>query len=428
VIVVLAAAGVAGGFAHWPTALFGSAAPPQPPWAAARAPVPADAAVRSQQYASLYGVACRAVGHCVAVGFYNADAEGKILFETLSGGGWVAYGDRVSVDALYFSAVACPAQGSCLTVGNLLNDQSFTPEVATLSDGTWTASGLPLPGDAARSKENASLQSVECPAQGTCVATGYFTDQSGDSQALIETLSDGRWTATRAPLPAGAVPAQGSAAPTTYFLGVACPAVGSCVAVGAYTKRNGTAAAFADTLSGRTWTAAALPLPADATASGQSAGLYGISCPAPGSCVAVGHYITRGDQARYLSETLSGSTWTAAATPLPAGAAPAQKWNPQQTSLDDTSLEAVACRAAGSCVALGSYTAASEVIEGAIDTLSGGNWTAVTAPLPPGAATTKQNVAFYGATCPARDDCVAVGKYFTQDGAYQALIETATGK
>jgi len=32
-----------------------------------------------------------------------------------------------------------------------------------------------------------------------CVATGYYTDQSGDSQALIETLSGAKWTPTQAP-------------------------------------------------------------------------------------------------------------------------------------------------------------------------------------------------------------------------------------
>ena len=432
VIVVLAAAG---GVAHWPTALFGSAAPLQPTWAAARAPVPADAAVTSLQYASLDGVACPAAGNCVAVGFYNAGSgnasTGKILFEMLSDGGWVAYGDYGdNAGVLYLNAVACPEQGSCLAVGDQLIDQSNTPAAAMLSDGTWTRSGLPLPGDALRSNDDAYLRNVECPAQGTCIATGAYTDQHGDSQALIETLSDGRWTATRAPLPAGAVPAQQSAAVTTYLSGLACRAVGSCVAVGAYTKRNGTLAAFADTLSGGTWTAVALPLPADATASGQIAGLYAISCWAPGNCVAVGRYMTRGGQPRYLTETLSGSAWTAATAPLPADAAPAQKGNQLQRA-DPTSLDAVACQAAGSCVALGSYTVGSKVIDGAIDTLSGGTWTAVTAPLPPGALTTEQEVDFYGVTCPARGDCVAVGIYAAQhgsDGSYQGLIETASGK
>jgi hypothetical protein len=143
--------------------------------------------------------------------------------------------------------------------------------------------------------------------------------------------------------------------------------------------------------------------------------------------MAVGHYITRGGQARYLTETLSGSGWTAATAPLPADAAPTQKWNPQQEQ-DATSLEAVACRAVGSCVALGSYTAGSGPADGAIDTLSGGTWGAANAPLPPGASTTNQYAFVDGAVCPAAGNCVAVGYYTAPDGSGQALIETATGK
>jgi hypothetical protein len=298
--------------------------------------------------------------------------------------------------------------------------QYSSPVVATLSDGTWTATGLPLPGDAARGKWG-YLQDVECPAPGTCIATGNYTDQDGDGQALIERLSGGSWTAMRAPLPAGAVPARATAESATNLAGAACPAVGSCVAVGKYSGRGGAAAPFVDTLSGGTWTPTALPLPADA-ADGQLANLFGISCQAPGNCVAVGSYTGRGGQARYLAETLSGGIWTAATPPLPADAATTQK------STLNTTLEAIACPATSSCTVQGSYTTSSGAVDGAVDTLSGGTWTAAKAPLPLGAATTKQQTYFNWSICPALGNCVAVGSYTTQDGSSQGLIETVTGK
>jgi hypothetical protein len=270
------------------------------------------------------------------------------------------------------------------------------------------------------------MTDVQCPAQGTCIATGFYSDQNGDSQALIETLSGGRWTALRAPLPAGAVPAKTTGAAATYLGGVACPTAGSCVAAGDYTEHGGAAVAFTDVLSGGTWTPTTVPLPADAVAERQFAEIGGISCLAPGKCVAVGHYTSAGGQARFLAETLSGGTWTAAIPPLPADAAATQTWNLQTDN--GTTLAAVACQMVGSCVAFASYMAGHGAVDGAIETLSGGTWTATKAPLPSGAATTKQNAFFNLAVCPAPGSCVAVGDYTAQDGSTQALIETAAGQ
>jgi hypothetical protein len=109
---------------------------------------------------------------------------------------------------------------------------------------------------------------------------------------------------------------------------------------------------------------------------------------------------------------------------LPAGAAANQKWSQSQL----TGLTSVACEAVGSCVAAGSYTVRNGAIEGMIDTLSGGTWTAARAPIPAGAAVAKQYVYFNSATCPASGDCIAVGGYKAQNGSAQGLIETATFK
>jgi hypothetical protein len=426
---VLAAVAATGSLARWPSAVFGGATSPPLAWTAAKAPLPADAAGLSSLATSPGGVACPAAGSCVAVDYYQVGmATQKPLIETLSKGAWTASDDVAGTAVQALGAVACPAQGSCVAVGDdFTSNGYFSGAVAaTLSDGTWTGTSLPLPANASRGKdEYASPDDIACPAEGTCIATGaYDAGQNGVPQALIDTLSGGRWTAMQAPLPAGAVPSAAGGGLSTQLLGAACPAVGSCVAVGLYTERGGAAAAFADTLSGGTWTPATVPLPADAASNGQLAGLTGISCPAPGTCTAVGGYTSRGGQPRYLTETLAGGTWTAAAAALPAGAAATQKWSEGGSA----ALEAVACQAPGSCVALGSYAAGGGAVDGAIDTLSGGTWTAAKAPLPPGAATTKQSVSFTGAACPAPGNCVTVGSYTEQDGSSTAFIETAGGE
>jgi hypothetical protein len=426
---VLAAVAVTGLLARWPPAVFGGATLPLA-WTAATAPLPADAAGVSSLDTEPSGVACPAAGSCVAVGYINfyqasGSATEKPLIETLSKGAWTA-SDHVAGPAVTaLGAVACPAPGSCVAVGDDFTSNGYFSgtAAATLSDGTWTGTSLPLPANANRSKDAyASPNGIACPAPGTCVTAGAYDEQNGDPLAFIDTLSGGRWTAMQAPLPAGAVPSAAKGGVSTQLLGVGCPALGACVAVGLYTERGGAAAAFADTLSGGTWTPATVPLPADAASNGQLAGLAGISCPAPGTCTAVGAYTSRGGQPRYLAETLAGGTWTAAAVPLPAGAAATQKWSEGGSA----ALEAVACQAPGSCVALGSYAAGGGAVDGAIDTLSGGTWTAAKAPLPPGAATTDQNVSFAGAACPAPGNCVTVGSYKAQDNPNTTFIETAT--
>ena len=346
-VVVLAAAGVAGWKAHWPSSVFGDATSQSLAWTASQGPLPADAVGGAAQQALLGDVACPAPGNCVAVGSYTVSGQSagtaqKPLLETeLHSGAWVPSGDVAGAKVSQLSGISCPAQGSCVAVGDYSTGQEASPVVATLSDGTWTAADLPLPVDAPRSTY-AFLQDVECPAPGTCTATGTYTDQNGDLQGLIESLSDGSWTAMRAPLPAGAVPAKADANSAVNLAGSACPARGWCVAVGRYSEPDGASAAFVDALSGGTWTPTTVPLPTNAAADGQLAGLWGISCQAPGNCVAVGYYTNGSDHAQYLAETLSGGTWTAATPPQPADATATLK-----SDVQSSALEAVACQAAG---------------------------------------------------------------------------------
>jgi hypothetical protein len=434
VVVVLAGLAVAGWQEHWPPAVFGRSAPQALTWSAAEAPLPADAAQTSSQDAALDDVACPTAQSCVAVGIYATSDSGggngstHGLIETFSHGTWTAAAAPVDVAAasqatlVDLSGVACPAQGACVAVGSYYTSQGIEiPLTDTLSGGTWTSAKLALPGDADQGKP-AFLSEISCPAQGTCVATGWYTDQNGDIQGLIDTLSGGTWTAQRAPLPAGTTPAKPSSSnlPTGLFL-VKCPAVGSCVATGDYTDQNGGDQGLIDTLSGGTWTAQRAPLPGDAAAANPVAVVWALACPAPGTCLAGGHYNSRNGQSRGLIETLSGGTWTPAAAPLPAGAAANQEWSTSQV----TGLTAAACAAPGTCVAAGSYTARTSGIQGVLDTLSGGTWTAAAARLPADAAAAKQYAFFDSATCPAAGDCIAVGGYKIQDGGTRALIETA---
>ena len=425
---------VAGWREHWPAAIFGSSAQPALSWSAAQAPLPADAVRTASSYAGLDDVACSGSQSCVAVGYYDRNGTSSSsssqagLVETLNQGIWTPSVPAIDVPGQDSSVVliadTCPAAGSCVAVGNSSNSQGIAkPLIQMLAANTWTPASVPLPADADQAKA-ASLSSVACPAQGSCVATGWYTDANGDTQALIETSSNGAWTATTAPLPAGAGPVGNNTTLPTGIWVVTCTAVGSCEAVGDYQDHNGDYQALIETLSGGTWTPARAPLPSDAAAN-PAAYLFGVDCPQGGTCVAVGHYNNGSGQSRNLIESLSGGVWVPSAGPFPAGAPASQKWSVSALP----GLDAVACQAVGSCVAPGTYIGQGSVTEGMIDTLSDGTWSAARAPLPAGAGAAKAGSLYFGAAiCPASGDCLAVGGYQARNGSSQGLIETARPK
>ena len=71
-----------------------------------------------------------------------------------------------------------------------------------------------------------------------------------------------------------------------------------------------------------------------------------MACATPGSCAVVGETGQLSGDLHALIETLSGGTWTPVKASLPAGA----------TAKDEARLSAVACPAAGTCIATGFYT------------------------------------------------------------------------
>ena len=77
------------------------------------------------------------------------------------------------------------------------------------------------------------LLAVTCLAPRSCTAIGDYTDTNGFGQGMIDTLSGRTWTAAQAPVPANAY-----ADPNALFNSVACPAVGSCLITGSFTDAS----------------------------------------------------------------------------------------------------------------------------------------------------------------------------------------------
>jgi hypothetical protein len=98
---------------------------------------------------------------------------------------------------------------------------------------------------------HAQLFGVGCPARGSCVAGGGYTDSLSEMRAVIVTESKKRWARERALR----MPPNTPVNPKAEVISVACPAAGSCVAVGdlAFGPGSGSLQGFIATQSRGRW-------------------------------------------------------------------------------------------------------------------------------------------------------------------------------
>jgi hypothetical protein len=262
--------------------------------------------------------------------------------------------------------VSCPSVTNCVAIGEYSGGSGVLTEV--WNGKAWTPGKL-LPPAGIRIYINA----LACAAVNDCLAAGYYSLAKGyQTYPLAESWNGRKWTAIRLPHPAKTVYA--------YLYGVSCATRTSCVAVGTVDLSTGTGGALADSLTGAKWSYSTPPAPAH----GFSATLSGVSCAAAKSCVAVGYYTAAPDTPA-LAESWNGKTWKPVRVP---GAANAQ-------------LAAIACVSATRCVAVGGEPAGSYSA-----TLSGSSWKTAKMSAPRGYSWADVNAV----SCRAADGCVAVGE------------------
>ena len=321
-------------------------------------------------------------------------------------------------------AVSCPSTGFCMAVGQYTDTGGHTqPEILFGTGTTWQAFQAPVPSDAATTAPDAYLRSVTCVTVDFCAAVGAYTTTGGQTAPLLETTA---FTGTTLNVTAQTAPAPSDANTTNAAMfpaNVACASTTSCEAAGSYLSTSGTKGLLLamSAGAGNAWTAMAAPEPANAaTSSGTLAQLFDIACPTT-TCTAVGQYqATSGSGFPALAVTGSGSTWTATAPPLPSGAASGAN--------ERASLLAISCGSASACDAVGTYSDTNARGQGLIESGSGSTWTATQAPQPgDAAAAAAQDVALQAVSCPTAVFCRAVGFYTTASGDATALVETLSG-
>jgi hypothetical protein len=368
-------------------------------WQAAQAP-----ARSAPQSGQLQAVACATPESCAAVGTNG----GSALLVTRSGTTWTPVAVPLptsSADGSSLTTVTCPTTSQCVAAGSYHGSGLQQGLLLAGHDRAWTATTAPLPANGA-AKPDAHITSVACATGSSCVAVGQYAAARSD-QALLVTGYGSAWSPRQAPLPAGA-----SARPAAQLVSVSCSSATACTAVGSYVDKLGNRQGLLVTLHDARWTAMRSQLPAGSAVPG--AKLSPVQCLRPAGCVAVGTY-SAGSAGLIVAG--AGTAWTAAAAPLPAGAAAAPA----------ASFPDITCSGA-TCVAVGSYTDAAGNRQAMIVSLRA-KITALTAPLPTGFAPAQGSpgAELTSVACPTANECVAVGVYTDTSGEARLLLVTGTG-
>jgi hypothetical protein len=159
----------------------------------------------------------------------------------------------------------------------------------------------------------------------------------------------------------------------------------------------------------------AAPAPANAGAD-PGVALSRMACASAAMCVVAGSYTDSAGTKQGLLLTGHGSSWTAVKAPLPpdAGSSPLPLFS------------GVACPSVTTCIAVGDYEDSAGNLEGLLLTGLGSTWTAVKAPVPPGApAVPLPDIS--GVACATATTCVAVGDYLNSVGNVSGLLLTGFG-
>ncbi len=395
------------------------------PWVGVAVTAPANAG--SEPEALFDWGACPTTGYCAGVGSYTDEAGNKeAMAATRVNGSWghaveiaLPAGAATSGQNAGFGfaepSVACTEPGDCVAVGSYIREgDGETAMAVTEIGGMWgTASEIKPPANA-ESHPDAHLVSVACPAAGSCVARGEYSNEDGDREAMVAEETDGVWD----PATAVELPANDEGESRSYLSGVACSAAGSCIGIGEYgDDSTRTQEAMVAVETGGKWARASqIVLPSNAGSKPESR-LNEVVCVAGGSCVADGSYVDRsGGREAMVAEEMGGVWQPASQIVAPANVAA----NPQ------IGFVSIACVAPGSCVITAGYTDNSGDLEVMVADETGGAWGSASEIAPPANAATNPEIALHPA-CTASGACVLVGQYRDEDGNKEATVAEEAG-
>ncbi len=222
-----------------------------------------------------------------------------------------------------------------------------------------------------------ALTGVSCATADACVAVGTTVDPMAARRGFAQRWDGVAWSLLRVQRPRTAV--------ATTLAGVSCASRARCTAVGTVTGTDGTTRPFATAFNGSSWSARAVPLPAGA----ESGALASVSCVNASACVAVGSTAAGGP----LAVRWNGTAW--------------RLMSPRGTG----ALSGVSCTSRSFCAAVGATT----------QVWNGNRWSATSTPAPSGA----QDPRLVGVSCVSAAACQAVGSYGEQSDPFDPVVDRA---
>jgi hypothetical protein len=284
----------------------------------------------------------------------------------------------------------------------------------------------PLPANRALSPDPVA-DGISCGTTGVCAVKGVYAAHIGGSDvqiAVMWTLSGSTWTAQNLPLPADADAEPGSEARIDE---VACGG-SQCAAIGAYARQSPLGVFLSPVFWTRTtngWQVTKAPMPADViTASDPDAQLNALDCEASGTCAASGTYLG-GTPIRNAGAlwTLAGNTWT-----VTTAAAPGPNFDAVIHLGFFASGPQMSCGADGTCA--GTIEFIDFGVSGSdrfvLYTWNGTSWSRPDLPMPAGAATASTASTVRQVSCVSQGRCAAAGPYVDTGGDSQEVFWSLT--
>lgn len=313
--------------------------------------------------AELNGISCTSAG-CLAVG----DANGAPMTEVWSAGAWTSGSVQAAAGEVSgtLSGVWCaPATLNCQAVGSY----AYASGTATLAEAglAGTLSIEPTSNAPSPSTES-GLDRVTCTTATSCTAVGVANSRA---DTLIEHWDGSGWTIQSMTSPS---------ADYRELTDIACPSANACLAVGGGPSYTSMGVTIAERWDGSSWTDQPMP-----NTEPLQANLQATSCTSATNCLAVGAFTDVSGNAVPLAEHWSGTAWSLLPSPPDLGS-------------PTTDLTSLSCASATACMAVGSQ----EQDQPFAEEWNQGTWTIVSPPGPVG-------FTLAGVSCPASDDCTAVG-------------------
>jgi hypothetical protein len=295
-----------------------------------------------------------------------------------------------TTNANYPNGVSCVSSGACRAVGGYVNVNGVERALAESWNGTaWSMTPIPNRGMASN-----VLNGVSCVSASFCEAVGYAVSATNVMQTLVETWNGTTWSIASSP---------NSGTGTNLLAGVSCVSTSFCEAVGYAVNTSNVIQTLIETWNGTSWTV----VTSANTGTGTNT-LAGVSCVTASNCEAVGGSTAASGVTQTLIESWNGTAWSLATSP--------------NSGTGANLLNDVACKSAGSCVAVGYAINSGGVIQTLAETWNGTSWSLATSPNS-GAG----NNSLYGVSCGTPTSCKAVGYVVNASNVIQTLVESWNG-